>query len=409
MTWFNDEFMGFRAMSLDNGLIRAAVVPDVGGRILQFWLGDHPYLYVSRELAGHLFSADQNWGDGTLASWKNYGGNKTWPAPQGWDGPHQWAGPPDPVLDTGRFQVLESGRMRAVVQSPPDPRTGLQITRDLSLEPGAARARLRRSMRNVSQRRVRWSLWDVTQLECAAPNGSIRAGCWMTIPLNSTSRYPDGYAVLYGASDNPQWRTEHRGLFGIEYAGALGKVGLDSQAGWVAFCDTGDEWMFAHRFSVEPEAQYPDDGATVEVWTQGPGIAAGVDFGQARLGGQFMEMEVLGPLVDLAPGDASSADLEWAVCRCPGPILDVGAAGCTAEPLRLERRGESWRVSGTFGVFVPGRAVLQSGGHVVLERTVNPFSALRLDDAVSLPDTRAPITLDLVDTSGSTWPLAKTA
>ena len=37
-----------------------------------------------------------------------------------------------------------------VVQSPPDPRTGLQISRELILKPGAARAVLRRTMHNMT-------------------------------------------------------------------------------------------------------------------------------------------------------------------------------------------------------------------------------------------------------------------
>ncbi len=91
------EFLGWSAHLLDNGLVRAVVVPDIGGRVLQFWLGDHPYLFMNPHLAGRLFTPAENWGDGTIASWKNYGGNKTWPAPQGWSGHGEWAGPPDPV------------------------------------------------------------------------------------------------------------------------------------------------------------------------------------------------------------------------------------------------------------------------------------------------------------------------
>ncbi len=146
------EFLGWSAHLLDNGLVRAVVVPDIGGRVLQFWLGNHPYLFMNANLAGRLFTPAENWGDGTIASWKNYGGNKTWPAPQGWSGHGEWAGPPDPVLDSGRFRTLSVDPLRVVVQSPPDPRTGLQISRELILKPGAARAVLRRTMHNVSDR-----------------------------------------------------------------------------------------------------------------------------------------------------------------------------------------------------------------------------------------------------------------
>jgi hypothetical protein len=89
-------------------------------------------------------------------------------------------------------------------------------------------------MRNLSDRHVRWSLWDVTQLDCGDGRGAVRPGCYMSVPLNPASWFPGGYLVLYGPPDNPQWRTDLPELFGIEYAGALGKVGLDSQARWAA-------------------------------------------------------------------------------------------------------------------------------------------------------------------------------
>jgi hypothetical protein len=403
-----DEFLGWQGVHLDNGVIRAVAVPDIGGRVLQFWLGDHAYLFVNHSLAGLLFTPEENWGDGTISSWKNYGGNKTWPAPQGWDGPDQWAGPPDPVLDSGRFQVLAAEPDRVVVQSPPDPRTGLQITRELKLESGTARATMRRTMRNISQRRVRWSLWDVTQMECGTGRGTVRDGCWMTVPINPNSRFPGGYALQYGAVDNPQWRTEQPGIFGIEYTGELGKVGLDSQAGWVAFSDTHDEWAFVHQFPIQPDAAYPDNGATVEVWTHGPGIAAGVDFGQPQLHGHFMEMEVLGPLVELAPGEEISADVIWAACRCPGPIRQVSRAGCTAEPLEVKRLAEGCRARGAFGVFAPGRVELRAGSAVLLERTVSPFKPIRLDDLVDVPDSTRTLELVFVDGTGAASPMATT-
>jgi hypothetical protein len=399
------DFLGWRAVHLDNGIIKAVVVPDIGGRVLQFWLAEHAFLFVNRSLVGRLFTPEENWGDGTISSWKNYGGNKTWPAPQGWDGPDQWAGPPDPVLDSGRFQLVAAEPRRAVVQSAPDPRTGLQITRELELEPAAARATLRRTMRNVSQRPVRWSLWDVTQFDCGTGTGAVRDGCWMIVPTNPDSHFPGRYVVQYGVADNGQWRTDRPGIFGIEYAGELGKVGLDSQAGWIAFSDTRDEWVFVHQYAVKPGATYPDDGATVEVWTHGPGKAAGVDFSQPQLHGEFMEMEVLGPLVELAPGEDASAEIVWAACRCPGPIRDVGRSGCTAEPLELQSVDGNWRLRAAFGVFAPGQVQLRAGSDVLLQRSASPLKPLRLDEVVSLPQSARAVELVFLDRTGEAVPL----
>ena len=112
---------------------------------------------------------------------------------------------------------------------------------------------------------------------------------------------------------------------------------LAGAQGRVAFSD--GEWAFLHMFELETGATYPDGGATVEVWTHGPGLAAGVNFGQPQLRGEFMEMEVLGPLKSLSPGEQASSDLIWAACRCPGQIVDATPHGCVGEPLALSAYG----------------------------------------------------------------------
>ena len=70
-------------------------------------------------------------------------------------------------------------------------------------------------------------------------------------------------------------------------------------------------------------------------------------------------MEVLGPLVDLAPGGQATADLVWSVCRCPGPIVDATAVSCTTQRLEAVRVGRGAHVRGTFGVFATGWAQLR--------------------------------------------------
>ena len=105
------DFRGWDACYLENDLIRLITVPDIGGRVMAYDLGSYPFLFVDPDLAGRLFSPEENQGDGSLGAWKNYGGAKTWPAPQGWENEQQWHGPPDPVLDTGRYR-LEALKMR---------------------------------------------------------------------------------------------------------------------------------------------------------------------------------------------------------------------------------------------------------------------------------------------------------
>ncbi len=391
------DFRGWRAAYLRNGLVRLAAVPDIGGRLMAYDLGPYPYLYVDRDLAGQLFSPEENQGDGSLAAWKNYGGDKTWPAPQGWDNDDQWHGPPDPVLDTGRYalDVLRSDGVSATVRmtSPANSSTGVQITRQATLRANSTRVKLDLTFRNLKDHPVRWSLWDVVQLQAermgADGRPCLQAGCVVTAPLNPQSRFPQGFHVMFGDPANPQWQSDPQaGLFFGRYQWEIGKVGLDSRAGWAAFANTSAGHAFAARFTGFPGQVYPDDGASLEFWTIGRGRVANLDYEQARI--YLMEIEVLSPFQPIAPGQTASFQIEWGAARCPGPIVDVTEAGCAGRKLEIER-ADVTRLTGAFGVFDVGTLDLvwkDARGRVIGARSrgpVDPLGAIVVDWVVEVP------------------------
>ena len=386
------SFHGWKAVRLSNGLVSLVAVPDVGGRVMAYNLGDHPYLWLDRTLAGKLFSAEENMGDGSISAWKNYGGDKTWPAPQGWDSPDQWHGPPDPVLDTGRYtlETVDSSDSATVrMTSQPDPRTGVQISRQVTLHAGGGRVSLHLEMTNVSDRARTWSIWDVVQVDATRrnPDGgeSHSEQAWLYIPTNPDSVFERGYNVMFGEEDNPEWQPDVRpDLLGAQYLYHVGKIGVDSTAGWIAFVNRETDYAFCQRFTHFPDEMYPDDGATVECWTTGHGEpVAGLDFGKLNL--FHMEAEILGPLRKMAPGETQSLDIDWFVARCPGPIVNVNDAGCAHQALQAEAIGAGIRLTGVFGLFHLGSVQLiwlDGGGLEVAGETlalVNPLNVLRVD------------------------------
>jgi hypothetical protein len=319
------DFCGWQAVYLRNGLVTLVAIPDIGGRLMAYDLGPYPYLFVDRSLAGRLFTSEENAGDGSLAAWKNYGGDKTWPSPQGWDRDDQWSGPPDPVLDSGRYRVekLETGEAGASITmvSPPDERTGLQITRKATLQAGSTRVILDLTFTNISNRSVRWGIWDVAQLraERMLPDGNLapETNCAVTVPLNPHSRFERGFNVMFGQESNAQWSTDlEQGLFMGRYQWEIGKVGIDSKAGWVAFSNMTSGYAFAERFVVFPGQDYPDGGATVECWTVGKGRVANLDYEHSDI--YLMETEILSPFYSFAPGENRSFRIEWVLVAVLG-------------------------------------------------------------------------------------------
>ena len=90
-------------------------------------------------------------------------------------------------------------------------------------------------------------------------------------PLNPQSRFPKGYDVIFGEKNNPSFQPDApRGLMRVQYQYKVGKIGLDSRAGWVATVDGESGAVFVQRFVFEPKKEYPD-GSSVEFWLNGVG------------------------------------------------------------------------------------------------------------------------------------------
>ena len=397
------DFRGWKAIYLSNGFVTIVAVPDIGGRIMAFDLGEIPLLFIDPTLAGKLFTAEQNQGDGSLAAWKNFGGDKTWPSPQGWENDDQWHGPPDPVLDTGRYQVtgMEHSARAASVKmvSPPDSRTGMQITRKVSLHRGSSRVELELSFKNISDRLRRWSIWDVAQLQAekTLPDGKLapETSCTVTAPLNPQSKFPDGYWVMFGEPANPQWGVdrEHR-LVVAKYRWEIGKIGSDACApdlhsGWIAFSNPRQGLAFTERFPVFPGEEYPDNGSTVECWTIGKGRVANLDYEHSDI--YLMETEVLSPFYTFQPGESHNFQIEWGACRSAGPILDVQAGGCASQRLAVQATHNGVQLSGVFGAFDSGNLLLtwlDKTGEVsgsILLASVNPAELIEFDQTFQPP------------------------
>jgi hypothetical protein len=392
------NFLGWQAVILRNNLVKVMATPDIGGRLMAYDLDGYPLLYVDQQLAGKIFTASENQGDGSLAAWKNYGGDKTWPSPQGWDSDEQWHGPPDPVLDTGRYHltqaVSEQGKAVVTMVSPPDHRTGVQITRQATLYPNSTRLVLHLTFTNIIDRPIRWSIWDVVQLRAdrIAPDNQVTfdLDCLVTAPLNPNSRFAQGFNIMFGAPNNPQWMTDpSKGLFIARYLWEIGKVGIDSPAGWIAFSNTTAGIAFIERFTHYPDQEYPDQGASVECWTVGKGKVANLDY---ELSGIYlMETEVLSPLYRIEPGEHVSFDIAWNACRIDGMVIDVQDAGCTAEPFQVDHSESSAHARGDFGVFEPGNLLLvwRTLQGQPLEQhnlgAVSPLAAVHLDRSLVPP------------------------
>lgn len=285
---------------LGNGLVRLGCAPALGGRLLSLSTADGPEMLWHNEklLAEDLTPRQPHHPHGgKMGDWLNYGGDKTWPAPQGWSGVDEWAGPPDPVLDSGPYLVSteETPEFAAITMtSGDDPRTGLRVTRRFEVGAGQAGYRLLLTGENTSDRTVRWALWNVTQLAADGPGTS-----WVDGPAEVTG--------LLAGTGFPRWEAVS-GRVRVPHQDVVGKLGFPAATGRVSHEGESGTWTLT--FAVDGTAEYPDRGSRVEVWLEHPLPRPLAALGELDPPARIVECEVLGPLTELDPGERMTLTLD---------------------------------------------------------------------------------------------------
>ncbi len=366
------SYKGWKVLVLENDLVRLHVAPGIGGRVIQYGLGEKEFFWVNPSLTGKTSPRTGLDADG---GWMNYGGDKLWPAPQGWDNDRQWPGPPDAVLD-GQPYRAETARQAAAVRqaatvrltSRDDPRSGIRFSRRIRLHPRSTQVSIEATMTNIDDKPRRWGIWAHTQLDAGIAdsddyNRLMRAWC----PINPRSRFDGGYQVIFGEKNNPSFDADaERGLMKVSYQYKVGKIGLDSHAGWVATVDGRRGDVFVQRFKFEAQKEYPDR-SSVEFWHNGLGRIYAynewMEMADDRGENPYVfESEVLSPFARLRPGESYTWAYDWCACNIGGdfPVVDCGDAGVVSERLICQREGERLRLRGRLGVFHLGRLVLEA-------------------------------------------------
>jgi hypothetical protein len=410
-------YHGWKSLRLSNPLIELQVLPDVGGRIIQFKLGSHEFLWVNPQLAGKLPPAGGLTDDG---GWFNIGGDKLWPAPQGWDNEQQWPGPPDAVFDGQPYQLEQlppgqPGETAIRLTSRNDPRCGIRLSRIVRIFSNSTRVGFEATMENTDTKPRRWGIWAHTQLDAAKADRSghnplLQAWC----PMNPRSKFAKAYDVIFGEKNNPSFQPDAaRGLMHVQYQYKVGKIGVDSPAGWSATVNGETGAVFVQRFVFEPDKPYPD-GSSVEFWLNGVGKihAYNNDIVMADNAAEnpyVFESEVLSPFAQLQPGQSYTWRYDWYATHIGGnfPVLDCSETGVTAVPLSAQTDGSQTHLTGRFGVFAPGTLRVEfADAHGILlathdlSLTASPLHPLVIDTRVAHPKTAASVKLLWLGSNG---------
>jgi hypothetical protein len=104
-----------------------------------------------------------------------------------------------------------------------------------------------------------------------------------------------------------------------------------------------------------------------------------------------MEAELNSPMATLPPGQTYAMDTQWYPARAGKEFGGVAEGGLIAEPLLAARTAAGVRLSGSFGVFFPGRLIAHFMDARGVELTTlrfgnaEPAEPLDLSEEVKVP------------------------
>jgi len=269
---------------LSNGLIETRVVTDVGPRIMDVRLPGGPNLLYLRQSEA---------GGGGEPQWVQRGGWRLWVAPERRETTY--------VPDNVPCVVEQLGGSTLRVTGAVEPASGIRKQIEVALDETQPRVRLTSRIRNVSDHPLTYAAWSLPVLR---PGG--RAFVPLDIgPLTAFDAIRRLILWSYTEIDDPRYRFGNR-LVQVDHT-RIGpaaaprpgrgddesKIGVDSSQGWAAYLLDGV--LFLKRFPHVAAGAYPDGGATIEVYSSH----------------EFLELENLGPLTTIGPGDEIVLREDW--------------------------------------------------------------------------------------------------
>lgn len=265
-------------LRLTNGRIEAIVTSDIGPRVIRFGFVKGPNLFA--ELPGQM-------GGGGEQEWMIRGGHRLWVAPE--DKPRSYELDNTPIA----ARITPAG-VRVVKEA--GPHTHIEKRMDLSMDPRRDRVTVVHTLTNCGRKRFALAPWALSAM---APGGMEIVPLPAKIAHTARLTHNQTWS-LWGYTDftDKRWMLGSRYLFLKQRAqSAPTKLGLAQREGWVAY--QLKSFVFVKHFDFIEGSIYPDGGMNFETFTND----------------QFLEIESLAPMIDLAPGKSAKHTEVWELFR----------------------------------------------------------------------------------------------
>jgi len=274
------EYGGWsKCWRVSNPEIELILTADVGPRVIRF--GFHG--------GQNLFKTfDDQMGKSDEASFMARGGSRIWIAPE--DRTASYAPDNFPVQVTRQDGAL-------VATTPVEDTAGLQKQMIIRMAQDGTGVELRHRIRNAGLLPVEFAVWVLAMM---APGGVGISG----FPPRGTHPEelpPSNPLVMWAFTDlsDPRWRLLRKYLLLRQDCAQPSpqKLGHFNPKTWGAYLLNGD--LFLKTYAADRAAVYPDFGCSFETFANG----------------EFLELETLGPLKRVAPGEWIEHTEHWSLHR----------------------------------------------------------------------------------------------
>ncbi len=265
---------------VSNGVVDAVVTSDIGPRVMRYGFAGGQNFF--KEFADQMGKSGE-------PEWQLRGGHRIWMAPE------------DPTMtyapDNGPVHV-EPMADGLVCTEPVEPLTGLEKQIALRMAETGTAVEVTHRIRNAASAPRRLAPWALSMM---APGGHGIHG----FPPRGTHPEmlaPSNPLVMWAFTHlaDPRWRFLDRYLV-LRQDPANGvpqKLGSFHPHTWGAYMLNGELFVKRYEAAGEP-SHYPDMGCSFEMFTSA----------------DFLELETLGPLVTLAPGESVTHVERWSLHR----------------------------------------------------------------------------------------------
>jgi hypothetical protein len=264
---------------LSGSAVRAVVVPAAGGRIFNYSLNGQNVLFEGA--ASHaLTSLDRN-NPAPSVGYQCDIGPEIRPIPEHtglWLGPYT----AEPTEDFG-----------VELKSSPDGKLGVQLEKEIMIDPESGDLGITQRMRNVSNGEISFCLWDRTLCQ---------GGGFAFFPLKKKSQFSARWSIRRSSGgkysydgrkpESPNVKLMN-GVLVAKCEGETTKIGADSEAGWIAY--VRGRWLFIKYFPYSSKGLYTDGGNSVELYFDR----------------QVAELEPLSPEVKVKKGETYDFPEKW--------------------------------------------------------------------------------------------------